>query len=50
MFFKNVKLMFWDDGVLCVVCVKNMHPYHALKDKTPYKMWYGHISYNIPDE
>jgi hypothetical protein len=43
MFFKNVKLMFWDDAVLCVVYVKNMCPSHALKNKTPYEMWYGHI-------
>jgi hypothetical protein len=43
MFFKNVKLMFWDDAVLCAVYVKNMCPSHALKNKTPYEMWYGHI-------
>jgi transposase InsO family protein/adenylate kinase family enzyme len=43
MFFKNVKLMFWDDAVLCAVYVKNRCPSHALKNKTPYEMWYGHI-------
>lgn len=43
MFFKNVKLMFWDDAVICVVYIKNMCPYNAIKNKTPYEMWYGHI-------
>jgi hypothetical protein len=43
MFFKNVKLIFWDDVILCVVYVKNRCPYHAIKNKTPYEMWYGHI-------
>jgi hypothetical protein len=43
MFFKNVKLMFWADAILCAVYVKNMCPSHALKNKTPYEMWYGHI-------
>jgi hypothetical protein len=43
MFFKNVKLMFWDDAILCVVYVKNMCPYHDLKNKTPYEMWYDRI-------
>jgi hypothetical protein len=43
MFFKNVKLMFWANGVLCVFYVKNMCPSHALENKNPYEMWYGHI-------
>jgi transposase InsO family protein len=43
MFFKNVKLMFWVDAVLCAVYVKNRSPSHALGNKTPYEMWYGHI-------
>jgi hypothetical protein len=42
-FFKNVKLTFWVDAVLCVVYVKNRCPSHALKNKTPYEMRYGHI-------
>jgi hypothetical protein len=43
MFFKNVKLMFWADVVLCVVYVKNMCPSYSLENKTPYEMWYGRI-------
>jgi len=43
MFLKNVKLMFWVDVVLCAVYVKTGSPSHALENKTPYKMWYGHI-------
>jgi hypothetical protein len=35
--------MFWDDGVLCVVYVKNKGPSYALQNMTPYEMWYGHI-------
>jgi transposase InsO family protein len=43
MFFKNVKLMCWDDAILCAVYVKNKIPSHALGNKTPYEMWYGRI-------
>ena len=43
MFFKNVKLMFWADVVLCVVYIKNRCPYNAIRNKTPYEMWYGHV-------
>jgi hypothetical protein len=43
MFFKNVKLMFWVDVVLCVVYVKNRCPSNALQNKTLYEMWYGLI-------
>jgi hypothetical protein len=43
MLFKNVKLMFWDDEVLCVVYVKNMSPSNALWNKNPHEMWYGNI-------
>ena len=39
LFFKNVKLMFWDDVVLCVVYVRNKSPYHDLGNKTPSEMW-----------
>jgi hypothetical protein len=42
-FFKNVKLMFWVNAVLCAVYVKNRCPCHALENKTPYEIWYGHI-------
>ena len=43
MFFKNVKLMFWVDTILCVVYVKNRCPYNVIRNKTPYEMLYGHI-------
>eukprot|EP00253_Pinus_taeda_P034051 PITA_34051 len=44
MFFKNVKLMFWADVVLCVVIdVKNRCPSNVIRSKTPYEMWYGNI-------
>jgi hypothetical protein len=39
MFFKNVKLMFWDN----VVYVKNRCSSHSIRNKTPYEMWDGHI-------
>ena len=44
MFLKNVKLMFWADVVLCVVYIKNMCPSNAIRNKTPYEMWHGHIA------
>jgi 5-methylcytosine-specific restriction endonuclease McrA len=43
MFFKNVKLMFWANKILCAVYVKNKCQSHVIKNKTPYEMWYGHI-------
>jgi hypothetical protein len=43
MFFKNVKLMFWANAIIYAVYVKNGCPSHALENKTPYEMWYGHI-------
>jgi hypothetical protein len=38
MFFKNVKLVFWANVVLCASYVKNMYSYHSLKNKTSYEM------------
>ena len=38
MFFKNVKLMFWVDAVVCVVYIKNMFPFNAIRNNTPYEM------------
>ena len=35
--------MFWDDVVIFVVYVRNRCPSHALDDKTPYEMWFGHV-------
>jgi len=44
MFFNNVKSMFWADVVLCADYVKTRQcPSRALKNKTPYEMWYGRI-------
>jgi len=41
--FKNEKLMFWVDLFLCVVSMINKVMYHALGNKTPYEILYGHI-------
>eukprot|EP00253_Pinus_taeda_P021664 PITA_21664 len=35
--------MFWADAVLCVVYIKNSCPSSAIRNKTPYEIWYGHI-------
>ena len=44
MFFKNVKLMFWGDVVVCATYLRNISPSHALEDKTsPHEMWFGHL-------
>jgi hypothetical protein len=40
LFFKNVKLMFWADAVLCEVYSRDKDPYHALENNIPYEMWY----------
>jgi len=42
-FFKNVKLMFWGEAVLCVVYIKKISHSTALHNKTPYVMWHGHL-------
>lgn len=43
MFFNNVKMVFKADAVLGAMYIKNKFPCHALKNKNPYGMWYGHI-------
>lgn len=43
MFFKNVKLMFLVDAVLCVVYINNWCLSNAIRNKSPYGMLYGHI-------
>ena len=43
LFFKNVKTMFWTDAVLCAAYIKNRCPCNAIRNKTPYEMWYGHV-------
>eukprot|EP00253_Pinus_taeda_P025255 PITA_25255 len=42
LFFKNVKIMFWADAVLCATYIKNRCPSNAIRNKTPYELWYGH--------
>ena len=39
MFFKNEKLMFWDDALY----LRNISHTHVLNNKAPYEMWHGHI-------
>jgi len=43
LFFKNVKIMFWVDAILCAAYIKNRCPCNAIRNKTPYEMWYGHV-------
>ena len=43
MFFKNVKLMFWCDAVVCATYLRNRIPSHAIEYKTPHEMWFGHL-------
>ena len=43
MFFKNVKLMFWGDALVCVAYLRNIITSQALEDKTPHEMWFGHL-------
>lgn len=39
MFFKNVKLMFCGEAVLCVVYIRNRCPLTAINNKSPYELW-----------
>eukprot|EP00253_Pinus_taeda_P019225 PITA_19225 len=43
LFFKNVKIMLWVAAVLCAAYIKNRCPSNAIRNKTPYEMWYGHV-------
>ena len=38
MFFKNVRLMFWADAVLCALYIKNRCPFNEIINKIPYEM------------
>ena len=35
--------MFWADFVICVLYIKNRCPSNAIRNRTPYEMWYGHV-------
>eukprot|EP00253_Pinus_taeda_P003063 PITA_03063 len=35
--------MFWANAVLCVLYLYNRCPSNAIRNKTPYEVWYGHI-------
>jgi len=41
--FQKLKLLFWANAILHAIYEKNRCPSHALKNKTPYEMWYGFI-------
>lgn len=41
MFFKNVKLMFWGEAVLCETYIRNRCPSFVMNNKYPYEMWYN---------
>eukprot|EP00253_Pinus_taeda_P001702 PITA_01702 len=43
LFFKNVKIRFWADDVLCAAYIKNRCPSNAIRNKTPYEIWYGSV-------
>ena len=43
MFFKNFKLMFWSDAMICAIYLRNRSRTHALEKKTLHEMWYGLI-------
>ena len=41
MFFKNEKLMFWCDAVVCATYLRNRIPSHAIEYKTPHEIWFS---------
>ena len=43
MFFKNVKLMFWGDTIVCATYLRKRSPSHVIEDKTPHEMWFGNF-------
>ena len=38
-----MKLLCWGDVVVCVSYLRNRIPSHAIEDKTPHEMWFGHL-------
>ena len=44
MFFKNVKLMFWGEAVLCAAYIRNRCPSSVINNITPYEMWYSRLA------
>jgi transposase InsO family protein len=43
MFFQNVRLIFWGEVVLCVVCIPNQCPSTCINNKSPYELWYNRL-------
>ena len=43
MFFKNVKLIFLGEAVLCAAYIINWCPSSVINNRTPYEMWYSHL-------
>lgn len=43
LFFKNVKMMFWVDAIVCAMYFRNRCPSHALDFKTSYEIWFDHV-------
>ena len=43
MFFKNVKLMFCGDAIVCATYLRNISPSQVIEDKTPHEMWFGRL-------
>jgi len=35
--------MFWADAILYAPYIKNRCPSNAIRNKTPYELWYGHV-------
>jgi len=35
--------MFWADAILCAAYINNICPSNAIRNKTPYELWYGHV-------
>lgn len=44
MFFKNVKLMFWGEAMICLTYIHNCCPSSMINNKSPYEMWYSCLS------
>jgi hypothetical protein len=40
LFFKNVKLMFWGDAVLCAMYLRKTSPHNSLGNNIHYELWY----------
>lgn len=42
-FFKKVKLLFWEEEIVCESYIRNYFPSFVINNKFPYELWYNRL-------